>query len=86
MPDTIAIPTPKPFPHWNPMSNAPEDRSVILATSGGWTGQAILSQIGATGESIWIWSTATNEVIPVHLTDTPLGWIHLPDALYKPVE
>ena len=65
---------------WRSVDTAPEDQHVILATSGGHVGEAIMLIDEDTGTRKWAWAMG-----PVHHHHTPFGWMPLPDALQSPV-
>lgn len=63
----------RPSP-WFDLSDAPEDEWVLLATSGGWVGEALMLRSEDTGEQRWQWvSGRLNSQI------TPLKWMPLPE-------
>lgn len=58
---------------WRPIDTAPEDCCVLLATSAGWVGEAIMLRDDDTGEPVWSWAAG-----PVHPNHKPLGWMPMP--------
>lgn len=75
--------TPAPVPNWSgwrSIDTAPEDEHIILCTSGGHVGEAIMLIDEDTGTRKWAWAMG-----PVHHHHTPFGWMPLPDALQSPV-
>ena len=67
------------FPQWRPISTAPVDEHVLLATTGGWVGGAIFGEDEE--EPTWRWVDNTK---PLHPKFTPLGWMPLPPAITEP--
>jgi len=65
---------------WRSIDTAPEDQHVILATSGGFVGEAIMLRDEATGAQKWAWALG-----PVHENHRPYGWKPLPEPLFAPV-
>lgn len=65
---------------WRPVATAPEDEGVILCTSGGHVGEALMLRDEDTGEQKWTWASG-----PVSKFHAPLGWQPLPSAIDKPV-
>jgi len=65
---------------WRSIDTAPEDQHVILATVGGFVGEAIMLFDEDTGNQKWAWALG-----PVHPNHTPLGWMPLPDPIDAPV-
>lgn len=75
--------TPAPVPNWSgwrSIDTAPEDEHIILCTSGGHVGEALMLIDEDTGRQKWTWALG-----PVHHHHTPFGWMPLPDALQSPV-
>lgn len=66
--------------YWRSIDTAPEDQHVILATSGGFVGEAIMLLDDDTGRQKWTWAHG-----PVHENHAPLGWMPMPSAISKPV-
>ena len=66
------------FPAWRPLSTAPTDEWVILATSGGWVGEAIYGE--DEDAPSWRWSQGQAPITSF----TPLGWMPLPPAINEP--
>jgi len=66
---------------WLPINSAPEDEHIILCTTGGHVGEAIMLRDEDTGEQKWTWALG-----PVHPTHTPLGWMPMPPVIYTAVE
>ncbi len=60
---------------WRPVETAPEDEHVILATTGGFVGEALMLRDENTGTQKWTWALG-----PVHQNHVPLGWQPMPDA------
>lgn len=61
---------------WQPMESAPEDEAVILATTGGWVGQASKSfQHPGEDECRWAWAGAEE---PLNENLVPVAWQPLP--------
>lgn len=58
---------------WRPIDSAPEDEHVILATSGGHVGEALMLHDEDTGQQKWTWALG-----PVHPAHIPLGWKPMP--------
>ena len=58
---------------WRPTDSAPEHEHVILATSGGHVGEAIMLVDEDTGAQKWAWAIG-----PVHADHKPLGWKPMP--------
>ena len=77
--DALAEPTPR-WDGWRSIDTAPEDQHVILCTSGGHVGEAIMLIDEDTGQQKWAWARG-----PVHPSHTPYGWQLLPEALNAPV-
>jgi hypothetical protein len=67
--------------NWRPISEAPEDQHVILATTGGHVGEALMLRDEDTGAQKWTWALG-----PVHPQHVPLGWMPLPTSIGEPVE
>lgn len=65
---------------WRSIDTAPEDHHVILATAGGFVGEAIMLIDEDTGSQKWAWALG-----PVHPNHEPYGWMPLPDPLQAPV-
>lgn len=63
-----------------PIKDAPIDECVILATSGGWVGEAIYGEDAE--QPAWRWIHSQE---PLHPNLTPLGWTPLPAAIDSPV-
>ena len=61
---------------WLPVDTAPEDQHVILATTGGHVGEALMLRDEDTGQQKWTWALG-----PVHPNHTPLGWQPMPSRL-----
>lgn len=60
---------------WRDISTAPKDENVILATTDGWSGEAIY-MLDADGETWrWRWAGSFN---PLHENHRPLAWQPLP--------
>ena len=73
----------EPIPRWDgwrSIDTAPEDQHVILCTSGGHVGEAIMLIDEDTGKQKWAWALG-----PLHPNHMPFGWQPLPDALNAPV-
>jgi len=64
---------------WRPVATAPEDEGLILCTSGGHVGEALMLRDEDTGEQKWTWASG-----PVSKFHAPLGWQPLPAAIDKP--
>ena len=62
-----------PYAGWLPIDSAPEDEHVILATSGGHVGEAVMLRDEDAGEPKWTWALG-----PVHPDHKPLGWKPMP--------
>lgn len=60
---------------WRSIETAPEDEHVILATTGGFVGEALMLRDENTGTQKWTWALG-----PVHQNHVPLGWQPMPDA------
>ena len=58
---------------WLPVDTAPEDQHVILMTTGGHVGEALMLRDEDTGQQKWTWALG-----PVHPNHTPLGWQPMP--------
>ena len=71
---------PTPDSYWHSIDTAPEDQHVILATTGGFVGEAIMLLDETTGKQKWAWALG-----PVHPNHVPLGWQHMPAALTHPI-
>lgn len=71
---------PLPGTSWRSIDTAPEDQHVILCTSGGHVGEAIMLVDEDTGQQKWTWALG-----PLHPNHTPYGWQALPDGLNAPV-
>lgn len=65
---------------WRSIDTAPEDQHVILGTSGGHVGEAIMLIDEDTGQQKWAWALG-----PLHPNHTPYGWQPLPSSLSAPV-
>lgn len=74
-----AAPAPEPVA-WRPIHSAPEDTHVILATSGGFVGEALMLRDEDTGQKKWTWALG-----PVHANHVPLGWMPMPSSIDQPV-
>lgn len=68
-------------PGWRPVSLAPVDEPVLLATTEGWVGEATMLRDQNTGRSTWAWAGGE----PLHDHHEPLGWMPLPAGLSKRV-
>lgn len=66
---------------WRPIHSAPEDTHVIIATSGGFVGEALMLMDEDTGQQKWTWALG-----PVHPNHVPLGWMPLPSPPATGVE
>ncbi len=66
--------------YWRSTDTAPEDVPVILATSGGHVGEAIMLIDEDTGKQKWAWALG-----PVHPNHEPYGWQPMPSAIDFPV-
>ena len=75
-----ATASPQKDSYWHSIDTAPEDTHVILATAGGFVGEAIMLLDETTGKQKWAWALG-----PVHPNHTPLGWQHLPSGLTHPI-
>lgn len=64
---------------WRSIDTAPEDQHVILCTSGGHVGEAIMLVDEDTGQQKWAWALG-----PLHPNHIPYGWQALPEALNAP--
>ena len=67
------------FPAWLPLSSAPTDEHVLLATTKGWVGGAIYGEDEE--EPTWRW---VDNKSPLHPSIKPLGWMPLPPAITDP--
>lgn len=65
---------------WRSIDTAPEDQHVILGTSGGHVGEAIMLIDEDTGQQKWAWALG-----PLHPNHIPYGWQPLPSSLSAPV-
>lgn len=65
---------------WRSIDTAPEDEHIILATSGGHVGEAIMLIDEDTGKQKWAWALG-----PVHANHEPYGWQPMPSAIDFPV-
>lgn len=65
---------------WRSIDTAPEDEHVILATSGGHTGEALMLIDEDTGQRQWVWAHG-----PVHQKHEPWGWMPMQDPPSAPV-
>lgn len=67
-------PSARPSP-WLHLESAPEDQWVLLATTGGWVGEALMLRSEETGKQLWQWSSGKriNEKL------APLKWMPLPE-------
>ena len=63
---------------YRPISTAPTDEWVILATSGDWVGQAIYGEDEE--NPTWRWVEG-----PLHPDHKPLGWMPLPPPIQSEV-
>jgi hypothetical protein len=61
---------------WQPIETAPEDEHVILCTTGGHVGEALMLRDEDTGKQKWTWALG-----PVSQFHIPLGWMPLPEAI-----
>lgn len=77
--NALAEPTPR-WDGWRSIDTAPEDQHVILCTSGGHVGEAIMLIDEDSGQQKWAWALG-----PVHPSHIPYGWQPLPEALNAPV-
>lgn len=71
------------LPNWNgwrSIDTAPEDWRVILATAGGWVGEAIMLRDEDTGEQVWTWVDTGKPSL-----HSCYGWMPLPAPLVAPV-
>lgn len=71
------------MPNWNgwrSIDTAPEGQHVILATSGGHVGEAIMLIDESTGRQKWAWALG-----PVRSNHAPWGWMHFASPLTAPV-
>lgn len=66
--------------YWHSIDTAPEDQHVILATTGGFVGEAIMLLDETTGKQKWAWALG-----PVHPNHVPLGWQHMPSPIHHPI-
>ena len=66
---------------WCDIESAPEDEHVILATTGGHVGEALMLRDEDTGRQKWTWALG-----PVHPSHEPLGWQPMPAALSRKIE
>lgn len=69
----------RPMAGWRPIEQAPEDEHVILCTSGGHVGEALMLLDENTGKQKWTWALG-----PVHENHKPLGWMPMPAAIDAP--
>jgi hypothetical protein len=60
---------------WQPIGTQPTDEWVILATTGGWVGEAIYGEDEENPQ--WRWKGAASREY-IHQNFTPLGWQPLP--------
>lgn len=67
-------PSARPSP-WLDLDSAPEDEWVLLATTGGWVGEALMLRSWETGEQRWQWSTGNR----LNSKLTPLKWMPMPE-------
>lgn len=69
---------------WRPMKDAPDDESCILASSGGYVGEAIKDfQIPRSDEFLWRWAGKSE---PIHENLFPLlGWQPMPAPPLQPL-
>lgn len=65
------------FAGYLPMDKAPEDDNVILATTGGHVGEAIMLVDQDTGAQCWTWANGK----PLHANHKPLGWLPMPQPI-----
>ena len=71
------------IPNWNgwrSIDTAPEDKHVILATSGGHVGEAIMLIDEDTGQQKWAWALG-----PLHPNHIPYGWMPFQEPPTAPV-
>lgn len=77
----LASPAPVPnYFGWRSIDTAPEDEHIILATSGGFVGEALMLIDEDTGRQKWTWALG-----PVHEKHVLYGWMPLPEPLHAPV-
>ena len=65
---------------WRPISTAPVDKCVLLATTGEWVGEAVYGE----NEDAPAWRWADGKT-PIHADLKPLGWMPLPPPINEPV-
>jgi len=66
---------------WLHINSAPEDEHVILCTTGGHVGEALMLCDEESGEQKWTWALG-----PVHPKHKPLGWMPMPPAINMAME
>lgn len=69
---------------WRDMESAPNEEWVIIATDGGWVGQACREWYGPNGlgepqdgELRWFWA-GSNNLQPIHEKHKPIKWSPMP--------
>lgn len=67
-------PSARPSP-WLDLDSAPEDEWVLLATTGGWVGEALMLRSEETGKQLWQWVSGNR----LNSKLTPLKWAPLPE-------
>lgn len=67
-------------PKWHSIGTQPIDEFVILATTGGWVGEAVF---GECDNNQWRWKESQE---PIHENHKPLGWMELPEHPGKAVK
>ena len=67
--------------YWKSIASAPEDEHVILCTSGGHVGEALMLLDEDTGRQKWTWACG-----PVSKFHQPLGWQPMPSAIFHLVD
>lgn len=69
---------------WRPMKAAPDDEPCILASSGGYVGEAVKDYpVSRSDELIWRWAGRSE---PIHENLYPLlGWLPMPVPPVQPV-
>lgn len=60
---------------WQPIGTQPHDKGVILATTGGWVGEAVYGEDEENPQ--WRWKGAASRQY-IHQNFKPLGWQDLP--------